>query len=331
MATAPLSGSPGLGSPGFGSPGFGSPGLDERSRRRVAELYATDQQVRDARPLAAVTAAGLIRLALTARTKRFTYVSTAGVIAAQSDACAEDVDIRLASPVRALDGRYASGYTTSKWAGEVLLRTAHERCGLPVAVFRPDLILAHSRYAGQLNLSDVVTRLLLSLVATGLAPRSFEAVDVGRARARVGGLPVDVTAAAVVTLGAWPDQGYQTFNVLQPSGDGPSLDTLVDGLVEGGCRMTRIDDYAQWLARFATAVRALPEKRRRYSLLPLLTAFGQSGDTVGRLGFPTDHVPADRFLAAARAAGLAAAAATPGISAALLGKYVSDLRGLALI
>ncbi|MBL7493800.1 thioester reductase domain-containing protein [Frankia sp. AgB1.9] len=326
-------------------------GLDEATWRRLAEtvdlVVHSAALVNHLLPYEqlfgpnVVATAGLIRLALTARTKRFTYVSTVGVIAAQSAACAEDADIRLTSPVRALDGRYASGYATSKWAGEVLLRAAHERCGLPVAVFRPDLILAHSRYAGQLNLSDVVTRLLLSLVATSLAPRTFEDAGGGRARALVGGLPVDVTAAAVATLGAWPDQGYQTFNVLPPSGDGPSLDTLVDGLVEAGCRLTRIDDYAQWLARFATAVRALPERRRRYSMLPLLTAFGQSGDPVGRLGFPTGHsptdhsptgrAPADRFLAAARAAGLGAAAATPGISAALLRKYVSDLRGLDLI
>jgi fatty acid CoA ligase FadD9 len=314
-------------------------GLDEATWRRLAEtvdlIVHSAALVNHLLPYEqlfgpnVVATAGLIRLALTARTKRFTYVSTVGVIAAQSAACAEDADIRLASPVRALDGRYAGGYTASKWAGEVLLRTAHERCGLPVAVLRPDLILAHSRYTGQLNLSDVVTRLLLSLVATGLAPRTFEAVDAGRTR--VGGLPVDVTAAAVATLGAWPDQGYQTFNMLQPSGDGPSLDTLVDGLVEAGCRLTRIDGYAQWLARFATAVRALPDRRRRYSLLPLLTAFGQSGDPVGRLGFATEQVPADRFLSAMRTAGLADAAATPGISAALLGKYVSDLRGLDLI
>ncbi|ADP80669.1 carboxylic acid reductase [Pseudofrankia inefficax] len=321
-------------------------GLDEATWRRLAEtvdlIVHSAALVNHLLPYEqlfgpnVVATAGLIRLALTARTKRFTYVSTIGVVAAQSAARAEDADIRLASPVRALDGRYASGYTASKWAGEVLLRAAHERYGLPVAVLRPDLILAHSRYAGQLNLSDVVTRLLFSLAATGLAPRTFEAADAGRARARVGGLPVDVTAAAVATLGAWPDQGYQTFNVLQPSGDGPSLDTLVDGLVEAGCRLTRIEDYAQWLARFATAVRALPERRRRYSLLPLLTAFGQPGDPVGRLGFPTDHfatgpVPADRFLAAASRAGLGAAVATPGISAALLRKYVSDLRGLDLL
>ena len=53
------------------------------------------------------------------------------------------------------------------------MREAHDLCRLPVAVFRPGMILADSRYAGQLNVPDIFTRLLFSLVATGIAPRSF--------------------------------------------------------------------------------------------------------------------------------------------------------------
>ena len=49
------------------------------------------------------------------------------------------------SAVRPVDDSYANGYGNSKWAGEVLLREAHDLCGLPVAVFRSDMILAHSR------------------------------------------------------------------------------------------------------------------------------------------------------------------------------------------
>jgi len=32
------------------------------------------------------------------------------------------------------------------------------------------MILAHSRYCGQVNVTDMFTRLVLSLVATGIAP-----------------------------------------------------------------------------------------------------------------------------------------------------------------
>ena len=70
----------------------------------------------------------------------------------------EDVDVRLASPVRKIDQTYANGYANSKWAGEVLMREAHDLCGVPIGVFRCDMILAHSRYVGQLNVSDLFTR-----------------------------------------------------------------------------------------------------------------------------------------------------------------------------
>lgn len=80
------------------------------------------------------------------------------------------------------DGRiYANGYSNSKWAGEVLLREANDLCGLPVSVFRCDMIL-----------------------------------------------------------------------------------------VDAGFPVQRIPDYDAWLRRFETAMRALPERQRQYSLLPLL-------------------------------------------------------------
>jgi fatty acid CoA ligase FadD9 len=278
--------------------------------------------------------AELIRLALTARVKRFAYVSTVAVIATQCAAVDEDADIRVASPVRVLDQRYASGYAASKWAGEVLLRAAHDACGLPVTVLRPDLILAHSRYPGQLNLADVLSRLLVSLIATGIAPRAFPDADAdadgggGRVRVAGGGLPVDVTAAAITALGDRTGPGYQTFNVLRPDDEGPTLDALVDGLVGAGCPITRVNDYDEWFTRFTTAIRALPERTRRYSLLPVLAAFGRSGESVGGRagGFPTE-----RFQAALDGTRAGAARALPGISAALLRKYVTDLRGLNLI
>ena len=81
------------------------------------------------------------------------------------------------SATRKVDDSYANGYGNSKWAGEVLLREAHDLCGLPVAVFRCDMILADTTYAGQLNVPDMFTRLMLSLVATGIAPGSFYELD----------------------------------------------------------------------------------------------------------------------------------------------------------
>ena len=122
----------------------------------------------------------------------------------EPSAFTEDADIRVISPTRTIDDSSANGYGNSKWAGEVLLREANDLCGLPVAVFRCDMILADTTYAGQLNVSDTVTRMVLSLVATGIAPGSFYQLDAdgNRQRAHFDGLPVGFVAEAIATLGA---------------------------------------------------------------------------------------------------------------------------------
>ena len=103
-----------------------------------------------------VGTAELIRIALTTKLKPYTYVSTANLgDQIEPSAFTEDADIRVISPTRAIDDSYANGYGNSKWAGEVLLREANDLCGLPVAVFRCDMILADPTYVGQLNVSDI--------------------------------------------------------------------------------------------------------------------------------------------------------------------------------
>ncbi|MEV0342699.1 carboxylic acid reductase [Nocardia sp. NPDC050713] len=271
-----------------------------------------------------VGTAELIRLALTARRKPITYLSTVAV-AAQIDPSkfAEDGDIREMSPVRVLDESYANGYGTSKWAGEVLLREANDRFGLPVAVFRSDMILAHSRYTGQLNLPDMFTRLLLSLLATGIAPRSFYRTDAaGRPRrAHYDGLPVDFTAAAITALGAAATDGFRAYDVLNPHDDGISLDTFVDWLIEAGHPIHRIADYDDWFIRFESGLRALPEHQRVNTLLPLLHAFRRPARPLRGAALPAEH-----FRAAVRSLGLPDAGDIPHLSPRLIEKYVSDLR-----
>ena len=142
-------------------------------------------------------------------------------------------------------------------------------------MFRSDLILAHSRYTGQVNVPDMFTRLIFSLLATGIAPRSFYETDAAgqRPRAHYDGLPVDFIAEAVTTLGAQITDGFRSFDVMNPYDDGISLDVFVDWLNEAGHKIDRIDDYDEWLARFETALSGLPEKQRQQSVLPLLQAY----------------------------------------------------------
>ena len=53
--------------------------------------------------------------------------------------------------------------------------------GLPVAVFRSGMIMADPRFTGQLNLSDMVTRMIYSVMLTGVAPASIGGADGQRA------------------------------------------------------------------------------------------------------------------------------------------------------
>nr|WP_280269100.1 carboxylic acid reductase [Nocardia wallacei] len=271
-----------------------------------------------------VGTAEVIRLALTARLKPVTYLSTVGVAdQVDPEVFAEDGDIREISAVRALGDGYANGYGNSKWAGEVLLREAYDWCGLPVAVFRSDMILAHSRYAGQFNLPDMFTRLLLSVLATGVAPKSFYETDSegDRQRSHYDGLPADFTAEAITTLGARAGTGYETFDVLNPHDDGLSLDEFVDWLIAAGHPIERIDDYAEWLSRFDTALRALPERQRKHSVLPLLHAYARPGAPMRGAA-----LPAKKFQAAVQHAKIGAAEDIPHLGPELIEKYANDLR-----
>ncbi|MFJ6572143.1 carboxylic acid reductase [Streptomyces sp. NPDC091292] len=268
--------------------------------------------------------AELIRLSLTERLKPFTYISSVAVSRSRrGQPLDEDTDVRAALPVQPVDDGYAGGYTTSKWAGEVLLREAYDLCDLPVTVFRSNMILAHSRYTGQLNVHDMFSRLLFSLLATGVAPLSFYRTDSGEGRrAHYDGLPVDFTAASVVTLGR-STSGYRTFSLVNPHDDGISLDTFVEWLIEDGHGVERIADYGDWRVRVEAALRNLPEEQRQHSLLPLLRGFQEPEAAV-----PGSDVPSVRFREAVHEAGLGVDGDVPRLSPTLIRKYVTDLRRL---
>jgi fatty acid CoA ligase FadD9 len=277
----------------------------------------------------AVGTAELIRIALTTKQKPFVYVSTIGVGAGiEPGRFTEDGDVRVYSATRTVDDSYANGYGNSKWAGEVLLREAHELCGLPVSVFRCDMILADTTYAGQLNLPDMFTRLMLSLVATGIAPASFYQLDGqgNRQRSHYDGLPVEFIAEAISTLGARVVDGFETYHVMNPYDDGIGLDEYVDWLIDAGYPVERVGDYATWLQRFDTTLRALPEKQRQASLLPLIHNY-QRPETPIRGSF----APTDRFRTAVQDAKIGPDKDIPHVTREVIVKYITDLQLLGLL
>jgi fatty acid CoA ligase FadD9 len=277
----------------------------------------------------ALGTAELIRIALTTKLKPYTYVSTIGVgDQIKPDTFTEDADIRVISPTRKIDDSYANGYGNSKWAGEVLLREAHDLAGLPVAVFRCDMILADGRYQGQLNVPDMFTRLMLSLVATNIAPASFYELDKDgdRQRAHYDGLPVDFIAEAIATLGAQPGTGFETFHVMNPYDDGIGLDEYVDWLIDAGYPIQRIGDYSAWLQRFETSLRALPERQRQASLLPLLHNYQRPEKPVrGSLA------PTDRFRSGVQDAKIGPDKDIPHVTPEIIVKYITSLQLLGLL
>ncbi|WP_099038964.1 non-ribosomal peptide synthetase [Mycobacterium neglectum] len=277
-----------------------------------------------------VGTAELIRFALTTRLKPYAFVSTSDVgRQVEPSAFTEDADIREISSTRMVDGSYANGYGNSKWAGEVLLREAHDLCGLPVAVFRSGMIMADPTYAGQLNVSDTVTRMVLSIMATGVAPASFYQLDAdgNRQRAHFDGLPVDFVAEAVATLGTAVVDGFQTYHVMNPHDDGIGIDEYVDWLIEAGYSIDRIADFGEWLQRFETGLRALPDQQRQHSVLQMLLMLLQGSQDLQppepALG---SYAPADRFRAAVQEAKIGPDNDIPHVSAPVIVKYVTDLQ-----
>ena len=190
------------------------------------------------------------------------------------------------------------------------------------------MILTDRRYNGQLNAPDRFTRLVLSLAATGIAPGSFYELDeVGdRQRAHYDGLPVDFVAKSIATLHAHQEGGYLTHHVANPYDDGIGLDEYVDWLTDAGYQIQRIGDYRDWLQRFEKAMRALPDRQRRYSVLPLLHGYQRAATPVRG-----STVSSKRFRAAVRGAKLGMDEDIPHVTPEIIVKYITDLELLGLL
>ena len=95
------------------------------------------------------------------------------------------------------------------------------------------------------------------------------------------------------------------------------MDTFVDWIAESGYPIQRIDDYADWVTRFETAMRALPARQAQRSVLAVMEIYRRPAETVA--GSP---VSGERFATAVEQSGHS----IPRLSRELICKYLADLR-----
>jgi fatty acid CoA ligase FadD9 len=113
---------------------------------------------------------------------------------------------------------------------------------------------------------------------------------------------------------------------MNPYDDGIGQDEFVDWLIEAGYPIERVGDYDQWLARFETAIRALPERQRQASLLPLLHNYRHPSRPLRGAMAPTD-----RFRAAVQEAKIGPSKDIPHVRREVIVKYVTDLQLLGML
>ena len=245
----------------------------------VSHVGALVNHVLDYQSLFAPNVAGaaeIIRFALTGQKKAIDFVSTVGVTPHLQFNTGGTETAKLAEAAK-LNKRYANGYGASKWAGEILLGEAQQKFGLPVRIFRGDMMLAHGSMPGQINLDDAFTRILYSLIKTGVAPKSFYEPNPNGSRALVpyAGLPVDIVAASVVDAGQYFSEDTTTVfcidNVYTDMKN--SLDAFVDWIIEAGYDIQRLEAHGDWLSRFKRRLAALPDAEKKHSALALLKAY----------------------------------------------------------
>ena len=218
----------------------------------------------------------VVKLAMIGSPKALSFISSVGVAFGQgfSVVTEQQYGTKLQTE-RRTGGAYAAGYGTSKWVCEVLLERLAEECGIPVKMFRCSLILAHTEWLGQINASDMLSRLLCGIIYTNSAPSSFLSNEEGKYH--FDGNPVDFVAESITALSLRRDPGCYMYHCVNPhDDDGISLDVLVKWVEEqGGYHFNRIEDYSTWVKTFRSKLEALDAKKKGASPLAILNQWEQ--------------------------------------------------------
>jgi fatty acid CoA ligase FadD9 len=108
--------------------------------------------------------------------------------------------------------------------------------------------------------------------------------------------------------------------------NGIGLDRYVDWLMDAGYDIRRIGDFDEWRESFERALRALPDRQRDNSILPLMHAYRAPQKPIqGAVA------SAKRFRAAVNAAQIGSAGDIPHVTWPLIEKYITNLHMVGLL
>ncbi|MFI6504834.1 amino acid adenylation domain-containing protein [Nonomuraea typhae] len=204
-------------------------GLDgptwERLAREVDVIYHNGALVNFVYPYSALKAPNVggtqqvLALACTARLKAVHHVSTIDtLLATHTPRPFPEDDTPLRSAVNV-----PAGYTGSKWVAEKVMDAARRR-GIPVTVFRPGLILGHTR-TGATQPTDYLLIAFRGFLELGVLPDYPRIFDV---------VPVDYVAAAIVHVSRQRAALGGYYNLFNPAP--VPLRRFCDWLAEYGYR-----------------------------------------------------------------------------------------------
>ncbi|PHM33208.1 amino acid adenylation domain-containing protein [Xenorhabdus innexi] len=142
-----------------------------------------------------------LEFASTSRLKHFHYVSSVNALfATESPRPFMEDDRAMSETIRD-----PSGYSGSKWVSEGIINIARKR-GMPVSIYRPGLILGHTR-TGAAQGNDYLVASLKGYLEMGGYPAHALLLDI---------VPVDYVAASLVHISRQRESDGKFFNLFNP-------------------------------------------------------------------------------------------------------------------
>ena len=196
-----------------------------------------------------------LRLASTARSKPFHFISTLAVCSEM-----ELPDGQIVTEDTQLDDTdgLSNGYVQSKWVAEKIVHLARSR-GMPVSIHRPGIVGGHSE-TGASNDKDLVWRWFKGIIQLQATIETTYPFDV---------VPVDYFSQAVVYLSQQESSTGKVFHFLNSE---PMTINQVCDFIESAGYPLRRTPYSEWRDLL---LRALREDSGN-ALMPFLPMFNQT-------------------------------------------------------